>query len=378
MNQWIYRDGADETSAPSPVRDDPVGGRTEPRVKQQRYEFLALSLALSVGVVAWNYLVHLWTGMADHRGLAALDHGLRDVLISLPLAFVAVGVGQWLATRLEVTGAGRLYALSRAMVISLTFTVLSIPLVGLHRLTDGFLGDSASHTGGGLEHDTSPVGLVVHGLRDAMIGEAAALPLAFGVITLLSTGIAARLGNLSSASFRGPIPVLAAATMCLALVGGFMGLRIVTAETTYSVEARVPTSFGALWLSSFEETAVPKSIHRGMVAMPSGGSPDQVTLEVVVTVTNTTRAPVELTPARFALRLEPGADPISVKGAGFESIRLLPGAMFDARIQFPIEEGGDYQPKLLFDDLGSSGSVAVDLGQMRFQDDAGGSHDDHY
>ena len=388
MNQWSYRDGADEAPPPRQVHRDP----------RPRHEFLVLSMLLSIGVVGWLYLVHLWIGDADHRGLAALDHGMRDVLMSLPLAFAAVGAGQWLARRLGATGTGPLYALSRAMIISLVFTALTIPSVGLHEVVDGFLGGAAPHAGEGLEHDSSAAGLALHGLRDAMIGEAAALPLLFVAIVLLSGGMAtsrirlaeflgtttagsrgaqsARPGDLGPRPSRPAIPVMTAATLCLALVGGIMAIRIVAGETTYSAEGRIPTSFGALWLASSQETSVPKSIHSGMVAMPQHGSPDQVTLEVVARLANTTSASLELTPASFALRLAPNADPIAVKGAGFESIRLLPGAIFDARVQFPIEEGGEYRPKLLFDDPDGP-TIAVDMGQMQFQNDAGGAHDNH-
>lgn len=386
MSRWVYRDGVDEAPPPRRVRGD-SRPRRDP---QRRGDLVVLSLVLGIGVVGWTYLVHLWTGEADHQGLAAVDHGLREVLLALPLAFAAVGAGQWFARWRGLAGTGSLYVLSRATVISLIFTVLLIPSVGLHEVIDGYLDGAAAHTHAGPEGDASAAGLVLHGLRDALIGEVVALPLLFVAIVLFSA-VAAHRDALAAAPIGGnrrarpgdhgsrprrAIPGLAAAALCMALVGGFMGVRIVTNEPTYAAEGRVPTSFGALWLDSFQETSVPKSIHSGMVAMPQHGSPDQVTLEVVVRLANTTRAALKLTPASFALRLAPNVDPISVKGAGFESIRLLPGSIFDARVQFPIEEGGEYRPKLLFDDPDGP-TIAVDMGQMQFQDDAGGAHDNH-
>lgn len=55
-------------------------------------------------------------------------------------------------------------------------------------------------------------------------------------------------------------------------------------------------------------------------------------------------------------------------------MRLLPGATFDARIQFPVK-GGEHRMSLLFDDPGGSGPIWIDLGRAWFQKTTGGSHD---
>lgn len=390
MSRWIYRDGADEAPSLRQARGDP----------KQRHELLVLSLVLSIGVVGWNYLVHLWIGAADHQGLAAVDHGVRDAVLSLPMAFAAVGAGQWLARRLGLTGTGPLHALNRASVISLVFAVLLIPSVSFHHVIDGYLDGAAPHTGGGLEHDTSPAGLVLHGVREAMIGQAVGLPLLFAAIALLSGGMAARRTKSAELSMgtirhgarkvkpvrprrigsrlaRHAIPALVAVTTCIALAGGFVAFRIVSDNAnTHFADGRVSTSFGAVWVDSFKEIAIPKTVHKGHIGIPQGGSPDKVALEVTVRLANTTAAPVELTPARFALRLGPNGKPISVEGAAFESVRLLPAAIFDARMQFPVE-GGEHRLSLLFDDPDGSGPIAIDLGQARFQDTAGKGNDDH-
>jgi hypothetical protein len=168
---------------------------------------------------------------------------------------------------------------------------------------------------------------------------------------------------------------LVLATLAIAVAGGFTAVRIVSDDTdTTGADGRVPTSFGALWVDSFAEVAAPKMVHNGQFGMPQAGAPDKVALEVVVRLANTTTAPVELTPARFALRLEPGGEPISVEGAGFESVKLLPGAVFDARLQFPVE-GGEHRVSLLFDDPDGSDPIAIDLGSARFQDAVGDGHD---
>jgi hypothetical protein len=163
--------------------------------------------------------------------------------------------------------------------------------------------------------------------------------------------------------------------LAIAVAGGFTAVRIVSDDTdTTGADGRVLTSFGALWVDSLKEITVPQTVHKGHVGIPQAGDPDKVALEVVVVLANTTAAPVELTPARFTLRLEPGGEPISVEGAGFESVKLLPGAVFDARMQFPVK-GGEHQVSLLFDDLDGSDPIAIDLGSARFQDAVGDGHD---
>jgi hypothetical protein len=180
---------------------------------------------------------------------------------------------------------------------------------------------------------------------------------------------------------RHAIVALAAVTLGIVLAGAFAAVRIVSGSadagaTTHFADGRVPTSFGALWVDSFREIAVPEIAHQGHVGIPQTGRPDKVALEVRIRLANTTAAPVELTPARFALRLAHDGTPISVDGASFESVRLVPGAIFDARIQFPVR-GGEHQLSLLFDDPGGSGPIAIDLGQARFQHSTDDDHDDH-
>jgi hypothetical protein len=74
--------------------------------------------------------------------------------------------------------------------------------------------------------------------------------------------------------------------------------------------------------------------------------------------------------------LEPNGKQISVDAAGFDSVRLLPGAVFDARVQFPVQ-GGEHQLSLLFDDPDGSGPITVDLGKERFQDTSANDHQGH-
>jgi hypothetical protein len=171
------------------------------------------------------------------------------------------------------------------------------------------------------------------------------------------------------------VPALVAVTLAVALAGAAVAVRIVSAGPD-AADGRVPTSFGALWVESSQQIDVPQTNNKGNFGMPVMGAPDKVMLEVTVRLANTDKAPVDLTPDRLSLRLGPGEAPISVEGARFESVRLLPGAVFDARVQFPVT-GGEHQPVLLFDDPGRSKPITVELGRTRFQNPAGNEHQHH-
>jgi hypothetical protein len=172
--------------------------------------------------------------------------------------------------------------------------------------------------------------------------------------------------------------VLVVVTLGVVLAGGLMAVRMLSDSAKARFAAGgVPTSFGGLWVESSEQISMPQTNSKDNFGMPIMGAPDKVVLQVIVRLANTTKAAVELSPDRFALRLRPGEKPISVEGAAFESVRLLPGAAFDARVQFPVKQGGEYQPVLLFDDPGGSKPIVIDLGTARFQQPAGSSHNHH-
>jgi hypothetical protein len=171
--------------------------------------------------------------------------------------------------------------------------------------------------------------------------------------------------------------VLVAVTLCIALAGAFVAFRTVadSAKARFA-DGRVSTSFGSLWVESSNQITVPQTNNSDNFGMPIMGAPDKVMLEVTVRLANTTASSVDLAPDRFALRLGPTEKPISVEGARFESVRLLPGAIFDARVQFPVK-GGEHQLSLLFDDPNGSKPITIDLGKERFQQPAGNQHNHH-
>jgi len=181
-----------------------------------------------------------------------------------------------------------------------------------------------------------------------------------------------------TSTMRVVVPALLALTLCLALAGVAIATGIVSggADGAAGSDGRVPTSFGALWVESSHQITLPQTDNKDNFGMPIMGAPDKVMLEVTVRLANTDTAPVDVTPDRFSLRLGPGTAPIAVEGARFESVRLLPAAVFDARVQFPVT-GGDYQPTLLFEDPGRSEPIALELNRTRFQQPAGNQHQHH-
>jgi hypothetical protein len=186
-----------------------------------------------------------------------------------------------------------------------------------------------------------------------------------------------RAGAVGKKTKRTPVvvPALIGLTLCVALAGVAIAVRIVSAGASAS-DGRVSTSFGALRVESSHQITLPQTDNKDNFGMPVMGAPDKVMVEVTVRLANTDKAPVDVTPDRFSLRLRPGESPIPVEGARFESARLLPGAVFDARVQFPVT-GGEHQPTLLFDDPGRSEPITLELGRTRFQEPAGNQHQHH-
>jgi DNA-binding beta-propeller fold protein YncE len=103
-------------------------------------------------------------------------------VLALPIALVAVAAGLRLGRRFGTLG--------RAALVSAIYGLLLVPSVRLHDVIDSGLsaesGNEHHHEAqGGVEAATGVVGTLVHGLRDAAVGELAAVPLMlFGLFLL--------------------------------------------------------------------------------------------------------------------------------------------------------------------------------------------------
>jgi manganese oxidase len=189
-------------------------------------EIALLSLVLSVGVVGFEFLVHV----ASAHATSGAGHAVRDIVISTPMAVAAVCVGLWLGRKLGYERAGPIAALNRSAVVSLVFGVLLIPSVGIHGAIDSLLGDGATAvdplTGLAItaEQNGTLSGLVQHGFHDALMGQAVGLPMLFLATLLLGRSRARRRDQRPPLVLRWKaLPRLTYSAIALATIGYAFG-----------------------------------------------------------------------------------------------------------------------------------------------------------
>jgi DNA-binding beta-propeller fold protein YncE len=188
---------------------------------------LLLALLLAFGVIVWEHTYHSFVlGVAEEHGAGGhLGHASRDALLAFPIALVAVAAGLRLGRRFGPA--------IRAGLVSAIFGLLLVPSVRLHDVIDGALsGESAhhhhheAHAHEGLEASTGFLGILMHGLRDAAVGELAAVPLMLIGVYLLERRTRDRHG------LRWSRPILVGATVALASFAfGGIGLASDTATS---------------------------------------------------------------------------------------------------------------------------------------------------
>ncbi len=151
-------------------------------------DIVLLSLVLSVGVVGFEYLVHVASGHVT----GGAGHAVRDIVIATPMAIAAVCLGFWLSGKLGYERAGPVAVLNRSAIVSLVFAVLLIPGVGIHGAIDSFFGDGTTAidplTGLAITAESNGTlsGLLQHGFHDALMGQAVGLPMLFLAMLLLA------------------------------------------------------------------------------------------------------------------------------------------------------------------------------------------------
>ena len=161
-----------------------------------------LGTVLAVGVIGWEHAIHAYLlGHVDTAG-GHVRHWLRDAALALPIGLTAAALGLvW--SRLLRLRDGTVDLLARAALIALFFGLLLAPSAPIHNqidaataaplasplLQDAHAGHLVAPVDAGLlrlESDPSLLGQIVHGAHDALIGELAALPLAFAGVLVLS------------------------------------------------------------------------------------------------------------------------------------------------------------------------------------------------
>ncbi|MFN2613868.1 MAG: multicopper oxidase family protein [Actinomycetota bacterium] len=127
------------------------------------------ALLLSVGVVAWEQLLHAARHVEPPGPVA--PHLALDAVLALPLAYAAVTLTLQLFRRRSA---------ARAVVASALFTLLLVPAVGAHKLAHKLVAPSGAHVHRSAVEQQS---LIAHGFHDALLG----LPVAL-LIALFSIG----------------------------------------------------------------------------------------------------------------------------------------------------------------------------------------------
>jgi hypothetical protein len=137
-------------------------GEANPR----RRELAVTAAVLAFGVVAWQHYLHNALELrTDDSVTGHLGHLVRDGSFALPLALLAVLLGGKLARGLSRRREPGL--LMRAALTTELFMVSMMAAVPIHGRLDGVIGGH-QHGGGSA---------LAHALRDALIGQAVALPL---------------------------------------------------------------------------------------------------------------------------------------------------------------------------------------------------------
>ncbi|HSR22446.1 MAG TPA: hypothetical protein VLW53_02765, partial [Candidatus Eisenbacteria bacterium] len=180
-------------------------------------EVLLVGGLLAFGVIAWEHAIHAYLLGASDTLAGNLVHWLRDSLLALPMALAAAALAR-LWSRVLRLGTSLTDLLGRAALAALLFGLFLVPSAPIHNQVDAtldpgsnlvaaeqavqtsaqavLLDEHAAHLGlapadsglARLEEDTSLAGQAAHGVHDALIGEAAALPLAIVAFLLLCAG----------------------------------------------------------------------------------------------------------------------------------------------------------------------------------------------
>jgi hypothetical protein len=252
---------------------------------------------LSLGVTLWLHELH-WVGLLGADGWAGgLVRIVRDGLLTLSLAAVAVGVGLWGSHRSTTTAFSGPRLLARAALISLVFCLLLVPAAGLHQLLDRALdGAGQVHAFHGQSRPsgsaTDLLALAPTGFREALFGYLAALPAALLGLALPTGTVrhgAAETGIRRPAGAAVPAGLIVAPALVLALLGAglaalhLIGGRIELDHPAPSAHAAVVTNLavgGSITSGDLRIDVASASWVWGTVPRAGEGERDQLRLEV--------------------------------------------------------------------------------------------------
>src|SRR5215208_1683421 len=147
--------------------------RGSPRARKRILPPGAIGLAtlIALATVGWEHLYHTAAHEVDASAAGHVIHVLRDTALVWPLALLATIVGL-LFTR----------PLARAAGMSVVMGLLLVPSVEIHGRIDGALGGAHDHD----EAGSGLLGMLEHGVHDALLAQAVIVPLAILGFTVLA------------------------------------------------------------------------------------------------------------------------------------------------------------------------------------------------
>jgi DNA-binding beta-propeller fold protein YncE len=197
-------------------------------------ELLLPAFVLAFGLVGWTHLYHaLVLGYTD-TAAGHTAHILRDGLLAVPVALVALAGGLWLTRRRP--------PVVQAVGVAGVLGLLLVLATGVHDKIDASLVAAAQHDvaasqhhhidaalapASQYQHAGGALSLLEHGVRDALVAQVVALPLA-----LLLIGVARRPVRMRRVGWWPRAVTLAAVMSLLAFIGaGSTGNSVATADT---------------------------------------------------------------------------------------------------------------------------------------------------
>ena len=145
------------------------------------HQLLFPALVLAFGVVGFLHLYHaVVLGYADTPA-GHTAHVLRDGLLAVPVALVALAGGLWLTRRRP--------PVAQAVAVAGLLGLLLVPATGVHDQIDARLAAAGQHqhidaavAPADQDHQAGLVSLLGHGGRHALVAQVVALPLALLVL----------------------------------------------------------------------------------------------------------------------------------------------------------------------------------------------------
>jgi uncharacterized protein DUF4352 len=181
----------------------------------------------------------------------------------------------------------------------------------------------------------------------------------------LVRGMGTKLTPLRAAIVLAAAVALGGGVLAAGMMGIGRGQPTRTPGDPFTRTEQVTTSFGLLQVESVEAS-------QGLTSQQLSGqnhgiqglvNPDQMEVQVSLTIKNSISAPVVFTPEMFALISDNGAAAVAPTFSDFESDTLQPQAQVEGTLSF-IAPLGAKKLLLRFDDPGQHQAVVIDLGKI--------------